>query len=154
MATLGISTNTRLLGLAIIKQHRLLDHAIRLRKQSWSQLKAKEIITSLEPCVRRYCIKKVVLSIPYAHHQTKASRYLFSCIKTHFTKEGIPVTSVPAKAIYSFCREGEKKTKKNAMKALAEQFPILNYCLYKELRNKNRYYTKLFEAVAMAALDN
>ena len=38
------------------------------------------------------------------------------------------------------------------MKTLVQQFPELYYCYQKELRNKNKYYIKLFEAVAVAAL--
>lgn len=152
MATLGISTNTRLLGIAIINQNGLADYSIRLHKSSWSASKANKIVTSLEPCVRQYCIKKVVLSIPYVYHQTKEFTYLISRIRSYFEAKGIPVFAEPPEALYSFCQIGQKKTKKVLMKSLAEQFPELRYCYHKELRNKNKYYIKLFEALAVAVL--
>jgi RNase H-fold protein (predicted Holliday junction resolvase) len=150
MATLGISTNTRLLGLAIINRDRLVDYSIHLHKSSWSPSKADKIITTLEPCARRYCIKKVVLSIPYEYHQTKASKYLISRIRKHFEAKGVSVHSETPETLYSFCPPGQKKTKKALMKSLAERFPELSYFYFKEMRNKNKYYIKLFEAIAVA----
>lgn len=152
MATLGISTNTRLLGLAIINRDSLVDYSIHLHKSSWSPSKANKIITSLEPCARRYCIKSVVLSIPYEHHQTKPWKYLKSRIRKHFKSKGIPVYTETPETLYSFCPQEQKKTKKALMESLAERFPELSYCYYKELRNKSKYYIKLFEAVAVATL--
>jgi hypothetical protein len=152
MATLGISTNTRLLGLAIINTGRLVDYSIHLHKSAWSPSKANMIIASLEPCVRQYCIKRVVLSIPHVYHQTKAFKVLIARITAFFEAKKIPVYTEPVQALYSFCQPGQKKNKKAIMHALTLRFPELTYCLYKELRNKKRYYTKLFEAVAMAAL--
>lgn len=150
MATLGISTNTRLLGLAIINQGCLVDYSIHLHKSSWSPSKADRIITSLEPCVGRYCIKNVVLSIPHVHHQTKEFKDLICHIKKHFKAKDLPVYSEPSETLYSFCPPEQKKTKKAMMKSLAKRFPELGYCYLKELRNKKKYYIKLFEAVAVA----
>lgn len=152
MGTLGISTNTRLLGLAIISQGGLVDYSIHLHKSSWSPAKATTIVTSLEPCVRQYCIKRVVLSIPYAHHQTEAFRYLIYSIREFFEAKNIPVYAETPEAIHSLYPPGQKKTKKALMSSLALQFPQLTYCYHKEMRNKNKYYIKLFEAVAVATL--
>lgn len=152
MATLGISTNTRLLGLAIINQSGLVDYSIHLHKSSWSPSKANMIITSLEPCVRQYCIKRVVLSIPYAHHQTEAFTYLISCIQAYFETKQIPVFTETPEAFHLLYPAGKKKTKKELMQVLTYRYPQLTLCQQKELRNKNRYYFKLFEAVAVATL--
>ena len=152
MATLGISTNTRLLAAAIITKDRLVDYSIRLHKQSWSPSKANLIIKSLEACVRRYCIKSLVLSIPYEYHQTKAGQYLHSRICRHFEKKNITVTTKEIKTLYSLCPQEQKKTKKAIMEAVANRFPELHYYQYKELRKKYPYYMKLFEAVGVAVL--
>jgi hypothetical protein len=138
--------------MAIINQERLVDYSIHLHKSSWSPAKAKMIVASLEPCVRQYCIKRVVLSIPYAHHQTKGFKHLVSRIRSLFEAKNIPVYSETPDALHSFCQTGQKKTKKALMKSLTEKFPELCYCYLKELHNKNRYYIKLFEAVAVAAI--
>ena len=152
MVTLGISTNTRLLGLAIIKQNALVDYSIHLHKSSWSAWKANEIVTSMEPCVRQYCINIVVLSIPYEHHQTKEHKILFKKIKEYFDQKKIPVYERKVEKIYSEYLPEQKKTKKALMQVLTLQYPQLTLCYHKEIRNKNKYYIKVFEAVAVAAL--
>jgi len=152
MVILGISTNTRLLGLALIKQGRLVDYSIHLHKSSWSPSKANMIVTSLEPCVRQYCIKSVVLSIPYAHHQTEAFKHLISCIRQYFEAKHIPLFTTTPEALHSLYPQGKKKTKKAFMEAITLMYPQLSFCYHKELRNKNKYYIKLFEAVAVATL--
>ena len=150
MAILGISTNTRLLGLAIIDQGRLVDYLIRLHKSPWSASKANLIISSLEPCVRKYCIKSVALSIPPLHHQTREYHELIARMKEYFDANDIPLSFIEHPLIYSCCPEGVRKTKKHIIQTLSEQFPILRYCAEKELRNKNKYYIKLFDALAAA----
>lgn len=152
MATLGISTNTRLLGLAIINQGRLVEYKVHLHKSSWSPSKANMIVTSLEPCVRQYSIKKIVLSIPYEHHQTPAFKTLISHIYEYCQNKNITLVTEPPEALYSFCEKGQKKTKKAMMTSMVQLFPELRHCHQKELRNKNKYYIKLFEAVVMAAI--
>jgi hypothetical protein len=152
MVTLGISYNTRLLGLAIIKQDTLLDYSIRLHKSSWSPTKAEMILASLEPCVRQYCIKKVILSIPYAHHQTEAFKILIYRIRDFFEAKGISVIAETPEAFHHLFQNGQKKTKKELMNNLCLLYPQLSYCRVKEMRNKNKYYYKLFEAVAVATI--
>jgi len=153
MSTLGISTNTRLLGLAIINsENSLVDYSIHLFKSSWSPSKANMIVTSLEPCVRQYCIKRVVLSIPHAHHQTREFKHLISCFRKFFEAEKIPVYSKKPHMLDTLYLPEQKKSKKALMQALTLMYPQLTLCYHKEMRNKKRYYIKLFEAVAVAAL--
>lgn len=152
MATMGISTNTRLLGLAIIHQGRLLDYSIRLDKSPWSPSKANKIITSLEPCVRQYSIKKVILSIPYEYHQTAAFKTLAEGIQHFCENKAVSFFTETTASLYSLCERSEKKTKKEAMRALTSLYPQLTYCYQKEMNNKKKYFTKLFEAVAVAML--
>ena len=152
MATLGISTNTRLVSGAIISQNQLIDFFTHLHKSSWSPAKAVEIVASLEPCVRQYCINSVVLSIPHVYHQTKAHSSLMEAFKAYFRKKEITVYTKTPEAFTAFCKVGERKRKKEMMRTVAEQFPELTRCYQKELRNKNKYYYKLFEAVALASL--
>ncbi len=152
MATLGISTNTRLLGYAIINQDRLEDYSIRLFKSPWSPSKATQIITSLEPCVRRYSITKVVLSIPREHHQTKAFRDLRIQLKQHFESYGIAFHTKHIRTVVPHAPKDKRKSKRALLDFIVQKYPELQYCYLRELRNKKRYYIKVFEAVAVASL--
>ena len=150
--TLGISTNTRLVGMAIINNGELAEYGVRLHKSSWSPSKATEIITSLEPCVRQYSIRQAVLSMPPTYCHTAEFKDLTAGIIAFFEANNIPVITEPSRALHMFCKEGGRNTKKKVMRALAEKFPELRMFYEKELRNKNKYYVKLFEAVGMAAV--
>lgn len=152
MATLGISTNTRLLATAIINGNSLVDYSIHLHKQSWSPSKANLILNSLEPCVRRYCIKSIVLSIPHAYHQTDAFKYLLKRICAYCKQNRITIWKESVASLHALCPTDQKKTKKALMETVAVIFPELQYFLFKEKRNKSKYYVKLFEAVAVAML--
>jgi len=153
MAVLGISTNTRLLGTAIISEGQLTAYQVRLFKASWSASKATRIITSLEPCVRQYSIKRVVLSTPYEYHQTDAYKVLHSRLCQYFGRKGIEIISVSPDRFHSLYENGGQKRKKALIEELCSRYPELRYCRDRELRNKNKYYFKLFEAVAAATLD-
>jgi hypothetical protein len=73
-------------------------------------------------------------------------------LTTFFQAQNIPVTTQTPKAFAAFCPEGKKKGKKEMMKTISELFPELRSCYHKEMRNKSKYYFKLFEAVAVAVL--
>lgn len=150
--TLGISTNTRLLGLAVIHDGYLRDFSIHRHKLPWSPEKITRIIASLEPCVRRYSIKNVVLSIPHAYHQTPQWKRLIATLETYCTGNGLSVHKRKVEEIYSLCPKDGKKTKKALMLYLTDLYPELTLCYRKELKNKNKYYVKLFEALAVAML--
>jgi hypothetical protein len=152
MTVLGISTNTRLVGRAIISEGRLTEYAIRLHKSPWSPAKATKIISGLEACVSRYSVKQVVLSIPPEYHQTKAFRHLRNRIAAYFAKKGIPLVEAPPETLEAFVSDDEKKIKQTLMKSLAAHFPELEYYRKKELRNKHKHYIKMFEAIAVAAV--
>jgi len=88
------------------------------------------------------------------HTPTEAFKELISCICEYFEAKDIPVYSEPTEALYALCSLEQKKTKKALMKSLTMKYPQLSYCYHKEVRNKSKYYIKLFEAVAIALLTN
>jgi hypothetical protein len=154
MAILGISTNTRLLGKAIIRHGKLVEYSMHFYKLPWSPAKADAIITSLEPCIKQFCIKNIVLSIPHSHHQTPEFQALLGCIRRHFIAKGIAVSTLWPTALHSLLPEKTKRPKKLLMLALCKRFPELDYYHRKELKNRRRHYIKLFEAVAAALVQS
>ncbi|MFN8288959.1 MAG: hypothetical protein U0U70_01760 [Chitinophagaceae bacterium] len=92
------------------------------------------------------------MSIPPKHHQTKEFQFLALRIEEYFKSLGIPVSICTREKLLSVCTVGHEKTKKALMQSLVLRYPELTYCHQKELRNKNKYYVKLFEAVAVATV--
>ncbi|HEY3489576.1 MAG TPA: hypothetical protein VGK27_05570 [Candidatus Deferrimicrobiaceae bacterium] len=56
------------------------------------------------------------------------------------------------KAFFSSYCEDSIQNKQSLSQAIAAQYPILFNELEKEGSHKNRYYTRMFEAVGLAAL--
>ncbi len=147
---LGLSLNTRLLGLAVISGNRLVDYHIQLRKESWTPRKRELILTSLQPWFQRYNINNVALSITYEKQTSSQTKELLDSLKSYFCEKKICLTSYPPKTFYTLCKEA--KTKKEIMKTLAGLYPELSFHYRKEVGNKNKYYIKLFEAVGVAVI--
>jgi len=149
-AILGLSMNSRMLGLAIISGNRLVDHHIQLRKEPWTPRKRELILASLQPWLERYSIKHIAVSIPYEKQTSSQTKELLASCTDHFSKKKIRLSSYPAKALHVLCEEA--KAKKEIMRTLAEKYPELSFYYHKEMRNKNKYYVKLFEAVGVATI--
>ena len=149
---LGLSVNTRMLGLAVISGNRLVDYHIQLRKDAWTPRKRELILASLQPWFERYSIKNVALSIPYEKQTSSQTKELLASLKSYFNQKKIPLSSYPSKTLYSICQEAETKTKKEMMRKLTEEYPELLLAYTREMRNKNKYYVKLFEAVGVAMI--
>lgn len=90
--------------------------------------------------------------MPHEYHQTREFKILIARICDYFEEQQIPVYTEKVQALYSFCPEGEKKTKKAMMKAMTQRFEELNYFYYRETRRNSNYYVKLFEAITVAAI--
>jgi hypothetical protein len=152
MVTLGISSNTRLVGMSIINEGKLREYSIRAYKSSWSTAKATKIIASLEACVSRYSVNTVVLSIPPKVDQTKEFKLLWKRIKRQLKKKDIPLVEAPPATLLALVPEGELKVKRSLIEALANHFPELRYYYQKVLESNRKYYIKMFEAIAVAAV--
>lgn len=147
---LGLSVNTRMLGLAVIKGNLLVDYHIKLRKEPWTPRKRELILTSLQPWFAFYTITNVALSIPYEKQTSSQTKDLLESLKRYFIEQKIHLSTYPAKTLYALCKE--TKAKKEIMKTLALEYPELSFHYRKEMTNKNKYYVKLFEAVGVAML--
>lgn len=151
MAVLGISANSRVVGLAVIDSGILLDYRIHLFTERWSDDKACRIIESLQSCLTDFPITSIAILIPHVHYASPQTNNLITRIQAHCSTQKSSVSTYQAAALHNLC-EASKKKKKALMKVLAERYPDLRYVHAKELRNKNKYYHKLFEAVGAATL--
>src|SRR6185436_18014987 len=94
---LGLSLNTRMLGLAVISGNHLVDYHIQLRKEAWTPRKIEMILTSLQPWCESYSIKNIALSIPYENQTSSQIKELFESLKSHFCEKKIQLSSYPVK---------------------------------------------------------
>jgi len=147
---LGLSFSTRMHGLAVFKSNHLVDYSIKLHKAMWSPEKRDLIIASLASCIVHYAITDIVVSIPDLHHQIPEVNEIISAVDTLALEYGAKMFHYNAKELYRHFGNPVKRTRDNLMKRLVLLIPELERYYQKEVRNKNKYYIKLFEAVAAA----
>jgi len=150
MVILGISIGTRTSGIAVISKKGLVEWRTLSFKNSWSEQKADYIIRKYERYIKRHKVTIVSLKVPPLSHHTKAVTDLLERLVTLFTYHGCMV---------------EYKTKSQIKAALPELrntsqiightvslYPVLARTQQRELRNRNTYHDKMFEAVLVAHL--
>lgn len=140
-----------MVGLAIMRHGELIDFHARLYKEQWGSFKAHLMIANLQQCIKAHSITHLALVVPYAYYQSKEAKALHTQIKALCKTKALSVTTYEATAFHQLHPQGKAK-KKALMQSLAERYPELLYVYKREARNKNRYYHKLFEAVAAAHL--
>ncbi len=148
---LGLSFSTRMTGLAVFQSNSLIDYCLKLHKEMWSPHKLQMVLASLASCIENYTISDIALSIPDVHQQTKGFKELQEAIESFAHIHGIPVTVYEAKQLYQRFGSPVKRTRHALMKRLVLLFPELSLYYERELKNRNKYYIKLFEAIAVAA---
>lgn len=149
---LGISFSTRMQGLAVIRSNYLVDYSLKLNKDKWGPQKKDLFLSSLASCIKCHTISTICLSRPYPHQETREVKELYVLIRSLAYQQKIRLVEYTPKKLLLLCNETEKKTKKALMRSLCEIYPELVMQYEKEMSNRNKYYIKLFEAVAAATL--
>lgn len=149
---MGLSFNTRNLGLAVINQNQLVDYSSKLHKSKWSLQKKDMILSSLVTCIETYNIKRVALSIPFKWNQTKYFSELLNAIVALFQMRKIPVATYSPNEIFLAFPTIKKRSLKKLIAELNLLYPELGTYCEKERNNKNKYYYKMFEAIGVASI--
>jgi hypothetical protein len=149
--TLALSFNTRKIGLAVFKSNILMDYFMKHHKSVWSPQKRDQILTSLQSCCQHYNITNIVLSIDAKHYQTKEWMQVLSSLVSFANLKGIAYTTYPTHTIYSYYGCHLKRKRDAFMKRLCILLPELKLYYDKEMRNRHKYYIKLFEAIGTGA---
>jgi hypothetical protein len=139
-------------GLAVIRSNHLVDYSLKLNKDKWGPQKKDLFLSSLASCIKCHTISTICLSIPRPHEQTKEFKELYVLIRSLAYQQKIRLVEYDPKQLLLLCTGHEKKTKKALMRSVSEIYPELVPQYEKEMSNRNKYYIKLFEAVASATL--
>jgi Holliday junction resolvasome RuvABC endonuclease subunit len=149
---MGINPGTRYLGIAILQESELLDWRIKVLKGKWSKEKMKRAIEIISEFIDRYeagvlAIKKLHLS-----RRSRNLAQLVAKIKECSRRKGLKVFQYSIKDVEQFFIEEDKLNKKNLAEAIVLENPALFHELQKEKSNKNIYYIRVLEAVALASV--
>ena len=149
---LGVSFSSRMLGLAVVQSDTLIDYSVKLFKESWSPAKMNRILSSLTSAINDYNITDMILSIPPIHFQEKPFQDLWVEIASLGHTKSLNVKMYRQAELQALCGGDERMTRKSLMEAIITWYPELQSFYKREVRNKNKYYHTMFEAIAAATL--
>src|SRR5580700_8409516 len=151
-AILGISPGTRVIGLAVIRKGELVEWKVKTFKEMWSRSKRKAILATIRKLCEYHNVK--VLAIKKID-PLRSSRQLDSIVAA-ITKQaeqcGIKVKPYSLSDLEFDLQTGKKQTKNDLNAQVAEKHPEVKNEYLRERNNRREYYTKMFEAIAMAEL--
>jgi RNase H-fold protein (predicted Holliday junction resolvase) len=149
---LGVSFSSRMIGLAVLQSHDLIDYSVKLFKETWTPVKMNRMLTSLSFAIDNYNITNMVLSIPPVTYRGEPFHELWQEIIMLGKQKKIAVTMYKHSELQVLCGSEERMTRKLLMETLTAIYPDLVTFYKRERRNKNKYYHKMFEAIASATL--
>ena len=149
---LGISLGTRKMGVAVLKRTSIFDCRMKTFNEVWSEKKLQAIIRIVEKHITKYRPTEVTIKVPSITLEDLTVSELLCEIEKLLEARAIPLHSYTlADLKMGWCRN-YRANKKQLMKCILEKYPELRAMYDKEMQGRVKYYEKLFEAVAVAAL--
>jgi hypothetical protein len=147
---LGISLGTRLIGMALLHNNELQDWQIKSFKPSWSKQKLHTICSAIELYIEDYGVTHLALKVSVGGIHSPAIVDLMYHIEK-LTKE--KQVAYSKHTLVQVMQANELKgSKQQLMDAILKKYPDLQTEYFREQKIKMDYYTKVFEAVAVADL--
>lgn len=149
MVVLGISIGTRRNGVAILDGI-LKEAQVHSFNERWSREKGDVIIGTFQWYIEHYGATHVIVKVPKASHFSLALKQLIGSLDKYCNSRGCLVEYVDIKAIKQL--EPYIVNKQTLRQIVVDRYPELTLELNKEIKNKQPYYIKVFEAVIVSDL--
>jgi hypothetical protein len=146
---LGINPGTRYLGLAVFNDSELLDWRIKAFTGKWTNEKMRRILKIIIEQIELYDINAMRMKKLHPSRSSKYLKNLVHRIRALARRKRIKYTSYSIKEIESVFLNNEKPNKRNLADKVAIEYPMLIYDLNKEKIQRNSYYMRAIEAVAL-----
>ncbi len=148
---IGINPGTRYLGISVFQDSDLRDWRIKVFQEKWSVDKIKKIKKTILDLMDDY--EPNILAIKKLHpsRSSKNLKLLTAWIKESCKKKGLRILQFSIKELEDFYLPNEKLNKRNLIKKISSEYPELIHQYDRETRNKNPYFIRMFESVALAS---
>jgi len=146
---LAIVPGTKYLGTALFYGSELRDWRVKVLNAKGIEEKIKKVKKIISDFIERYepqvlAVKKLDLK--------KSSKNLNSLarkIKEFAKRKGLTICQMKLSEVKEWILPGRRINKKELAQIMVSRFPELLFDFKKERRNKNTYYERMFEAVAL-----
>jgi RNase H-fold protein (predicted Holliday junction resolvase) len=147
---LGISPGTRVIGLAVLRNGELVEWKVKSFKETWSKDKRKAILSTISRLCEYHSVKILVLKKINPLKSSPQLDKLLVAIIQQAERERIKVVQYSLEDLDYDMRTGKKQTKDSISENVVTKHPQLRLAYVREQNNRKEYYTKMFEAIAMA----
>lgn len=152
---LGINQGTRYMGFAVISGTVLRDWKVKTTKGRWSRAKLRHAVRMIQRIIDHYQPTAIALKRLSPCRSSRSLQTLTANICKVAKTNRIKIFEFSISELRRH-HSGEEtvRNKKQLAEILASHYPDLYFELEKEKRNRNPYYMRMFEAVALAAILN
>jgi len=151
-AVLGISIGTRKIGLAVMQKGQLLESKVAAFKGPWSDEKLASIMQCIQKCKEHFTASAIAMKIPNIAHHTDGLQTLITAIQHYCSTQKLKVQVYTITELKEALLSDRRKTKRALVAFIGEKYTELYKEYRKEYSNRNKHYTKMFEAIAAAEL--
>jgi hypothetical protein len=149
-ALLGISPGTRVVGLAVIDRGVLVEWKVKTFKEMWSSSKRKMILATIQRICEYHGIAVVVIKKIDPLRSSPQLDRLIDSIANQAKRNGIKIRQYSLSDLDYDIHAGKKQNKGELSEKVADKHPEVRKEYIQERNNRKEYYTKMFEAIAMA----
>jgi Holliday junction resolvasome RuvABC endonuclease subunit len=146
---IGINPGTRYLGLTVLDGSELLDWRIKVFPGKWTKEKMNKMLEVISGLIEKYRPRHISLKKLHSSRSSKNLKTLVSKIVAIAKRNKIKVVRYSIQEIEILFLKDKKHNKRNIAERIALDYPALIHEIKKEKRNRNPYYIRAFEAVAL-----
>jgi hypothetical protein len=149
-ALLGISPGTRIIGIAVLVKGELVEWKVKTFKEKWCDDKQAAILSIIEKLIAYYDVKTIALKkIDPLKSSFQLDSLVFEIERLGMDRD-IEVKRYSLSDLNYDSRPRKRDGKAKLTESIVEKHPELKKEYFKERNNRREYYTKMFEAIAMA----
>ena len=152
LTILAINPGAKYLGLAVFRGPELRDWRIKVTKGKWSNEKYRKIMEILSGFIDQYGTDVLAVKRLNPSRSSPGLDRLVQKIIALADKKGIRVYQYEIKELEAFFDAEGRSNKRKMAEIIASEYPALYCQLDIERDNRNPYYLRMFEAVALGAV--
>ena len=149
---LGISAGSRYIGIAVLNGTELIDWKLKSFPGKWTNEKEEKVKRTIEDYFKLYRPNAVSVKIIYPSRSSSQIHTVLKYINELARWHRIWLYQFSIEQVKQKFFKDKKSNKKEIAEMVAAMFPILFHQLHQKTHNKNLYYMRVFEAVALAVV--
>jgi hypothetical protein len=151
---IGINPGTRYLGIAVFQNSELLDWRIKTFPGKWTKEKSDKILAVIRKQVESYDIRKIIIKKLHPSRSSKNLKFLVAKMTALIREKRLKIKHCSISELEQAFIGDMKPNIRNLAERIVEQYPVLMPEFNREKSNKNSYYLRMIEAVALASISS